>query len=75
MAVSGEAKKVKESSTENFFVKFAKEIKAEVKRITWASKEEAKKAIAAVIVFTLIYVVYVAIVDSVFSKLYELIFK
>ena len=36
--------------------KFFRELKAEVKRIVWPSKDETKKALIAVAIFVLIYV-------------------
>lgn len=74
MAVNGN---VKESSKPkvNVFTKFAREIKAEGKRITWAPKKEIKKAIAAVVTFCVIYVVIVGVLDFGFSNLFKLIFK
>lgn len=74
MAVNGKVKETKEQKI-NAFVKFFRGIKAEIKRITWASKKEAKKAIAAVVTFCVIYVVIVGILDYGFSNLFKLIFK
>ena len=55
--------------------KFFRELKAEVKRITWPSKEETKKALIAVGVVVLIYIVLVGGLDFIFTNLYELIFN
>ena len=51
-----------------------KEYKAEIKRITWPTKDELKKAIIAVFVLCSIYVVYVGVLDSAFKSLFDLIF-
>nr|WP_246503572.1 preprotein translocase subunit SecE [Clostridium polyendosporum] len=56
-------------------MKFFREVKAEVKRITWPSKQELKKAFLAVLVFALIYVVLVGGLDFIFKNLFDLIFK
>ena len=59
----------------NRIVSFFKELKAEFKRITWASKEDVKKAIATVMTFCLIYVVIVGLLDYGFKSLVGVIFK
>lgn len=74
MAVNGNIKENKESKV-NFFTKTFRGIKAETKRITWASKKEVKKALAAVVTFCVICIVIVAILDYGFSNLFNLIFK
>ena len=55
--------------------KFFRELKAEVKRITWPSKNETKKALIAVAVFVLIYVVIIGGFDYIFQNLFEVILK
>lgn len=74
MAVDGKTKKI-EKSAENRFIKFFREMKAETKRITWASKKDTKKAITAVFIFCVIYIVLVALMDYGFDNLFKLIFK
>lgn len=59
----------------NIFTRAFREIKAETKRITWASKNEVKKALAAVATFCVIYMVIVGVLDYGFSNLFKLIFK
>lgn len=73
MAVSN--KQAKKDSSKQGIIQFFKELKAEFKRITWASKEDVKKALIAVLVFCGIYIIYVSIIDMGFIKLYNLIFK
>lgn len=51
------------------------DLKAEFKRVTWPSKQELKKASAAVISFCLIYVIFVGLLDAGFKNLFNLIFK
>ena len=53
--------------------KFFRELKAEVKRITWPSKDDTKKALIAVVV--LIYIILVGGLDYIFTNLFKLIFK
>ncbi|MBV7276230.1 preprotein translocase subunit SecE [Clostridium thailandense] len=59
----------------NRIISFFKELKAEFKRITWASKEDVKKALATVMTFCLIYVVIVGLLDYGFKSLVGVIFK
>ena len=54
---------------------FFREVKAEVKRITWPSKDETKKAFVAVIIFTLLYTLLVVGFDFIFRNLFEIILK
>ncbi|WP_297519771.1 preprotein translocase subunit SecE [uncultured Clostridium sp.] len=56
-------------------IQFLKEVRAEVKKITWPSKEEAKKAIIAVLVVAIAAIILVGSVDFVFKNLFEFIFK
>lgn len=74
MAVNGKVKENNQPKV-NVFTKAFREIKAEAKRITWASKNEVKKAIAAVVTFCVIYVIIVGIMDFGFNNLSKLIFK
>lgn len=59
----------------NGLVSFFREVKAEVKRITWPSKNETKKALIAVLIFTLIYTLLVGGLDFIFKNLFEIILK
>lgn len=73
MAANG---KVKETTAKAVGpIQFLREVKAEVKRITWPSKEEAKKAIVAVFVVAILAIILVGSVDFVFKNLFEFIFK
>lgn len=54
---------------------FFREVKAEVKRITWPSKDETKKAFVAVIIFALLYILLVGGFDFIFRNLFEIILK
>ena len=62
-----EGVKTKSKSEKNSIAKFFREIKAEVKRITWPSKDDTKKALIAVGVVVLIYIVLVGGLDIFFQ--------
>ncbi|MGL5951203.1 MAG: preprotein translocase subunit SecE [Cetobacterium sp.] len=66
--------KTKSSEKRDLF-KFFRELKAEVKRIAWPSKDDTKKALIAVGVVVLIYIVLVGGLDYIFSNLFKLIFN
>lgn len=74
MTVNG---KVEAPSTQKGIgvVRFFREVKAEVRKITWPSKENTKKAILAVAAFTLISLVLIGAMDYIFQNLFELVFK
>ena len=67
--------KTEKTIENNSFFGFFREVKAEVKRITWPSKDETKKAFIAVIVFTLMYTILVGGLDFIFKSLFEIILK
>ena len=67
--------KTEKTIKSNSLIGFFREVKVEVKRITWPSKDETKKAFIAVIVFTLMYTILVGGLDSIFSNLFEIILK
>lgn len=56
-------------------IKFFKDIKGEVKKITWPKKNEVKKTFMAVAIFVLIYIVLVGGFDYIFQNLFEVILK
>ena len=67
--------KTEKTIKNNGLVVFLKEVKTELKRITWPSKDETKKAFVAVIIFTLIYTILVGGLDFIFKSLFEIILK
>ena len=75
MAVKENVNLTKKAPKNGGIFKFFREVKAEVKRITWPSKNETKKALIAVGVVVLIYVVLVGGLDYIFQNLFEWIFK
>lgn len=72
MAIKENTKKISEKRS---ISKFFRGIKAEVKRITWPSKDDTKKALIAVGVVVLIYIILVGGLDYIFSNLFKLIFN
>jgi len=54
---------------------FFREVKAEVKIITWPSRDETRKALVAVLIFTLIYILLIGGLDFIFKNLFEMILK
>jgi preprotein translocase subunit SecE len=48
--------------------KMFKEIKAEFNRITWPTKKEIKKALAAVVFITAAYMLFVSVADFSFNS-------
>jgi preprotein translocase subunit SecE len=74
MSVKNNAKTEK-TIKDNGFFSFFREVKLEVKRITWPSKDETKKAFIAVIVFTLMYTILVGGLDFIFENLFKIILK
>jgi preprotein translocase subunit SecE len=74
MSVKNNAK-IEKTIKSNGFFDFFREVKSEVKRITWPSKDETKKAFVAVIVFTLMYTILVYGLDSIFQSLLNIILK
>lgn len=76
MATQNSVNKINKPVTSgNRIIGFFKELKAEVKRITWASKENVKKAVATVMTFCLIYIVIVGLLDYGFKSFVSVIFK
>lgn len=65
--------KTEKTVKSNGLLSFFKEVKIEVKKITWPSKSETKKAFVAVLTFTLMYTILVGGLDSIFSSLFKMI--
>lgn len=74
MAVNSSTK-VQNNAKKSGILKFFREIKAEIKRITWPSKDETKKALIAVSVVAILYTVIVSGFDYIFQNLFEVILK
>lgn len=67
--------KTEKAIKKNGLIGFFKDVKTEVKKITWPSKDETKKAFVAVMGFTLMYTILVGGLDFIFSRLFDIIFK
>lgn len=57
------------ASNSKGLISFVKETKNEIKKITWPSKEDVKKAVGIVSTIVLIYIVLIAIADFIFNGL------
>ncbi|MGL5353288.1 MAG: preprotein translocase subunit SecE [Clostridium sp.] len=75
MAVKETAKLNTTSSKNGGIMKFFREVKSEITRISWPSKNDTKKALIAVGVVGLIYMILVGGLDYISQSLFELIFK
>ena len=56
-------------------IKFLKEVKEELKKVSWPSKELVRNATVAVIIFTIILSVYLWVVDLAFKRIFDFIFR
>ena len=52
---------------------FFKELKGEVKKITWPTKDETKNAFIVVAIFSLVYMILIGGLDYIFRSFFELI--
>jgi preprotein translocase subunit SecE len=59
----------------NEIIEFLKEVKEELKKVSWPSKEQVRNATIAVIIFTTIVSIYLWILDLGFQRIFDLIFK
>jgi preprotein translocase subunit SecE len=55
-------------------VKFIKEVRNELKRVNWPSKDEIRGSTTVVIVIVLVLAVFIGLVDRALSYLVSLIF-
>lgn len=67
--------KSKDATKKISILTFLKEVKAEIKKITWPSKDETKKALIAVAIVSLGYMILVGGLDFIFQNLFEVILK
>ena len=67
--------KSKNATKKNGILTFLKEVKAEVKKIDWPSKDNTKKALIAVAIVSLGYMILVGGLDYIFQNLFEVILK
>lgn len=64
-----------QSSNNKGIIGFLKEIRLELKRMTWAPKKDVKKAAITVMTFCIIFMVLVGAFDYIFSSLFKFIFS
>jgi len=74
MADTGNVKKAREPVLKHI-ARFFVELKVEVTKITWASKEVTQKTSVAVLTFCVIYMLLISAMDFGFSHLFNLVFK
>ena len=77
---ASKAEKNKGEKKPNFFIRFGKKIKklcrdlvSEMKKVVWLSKEETKKSSVLVVVTVVIIAAAIGVIDTVFSKVINLI--
>ncbi|WP_457640910.1 preprotein translocase subunit SecE [Persephonella sp.] len=56
-------------------IKFLKEVREELKKVTWPSKQLVRNATIAVIVFTLIVAIYLWGLDILFDRVFDYLYK
>ncbi|ADY72816.1 preprotein translocase, SecE subunit [Desulfurobacterium thermolithotrophum DSM 11699] len=56
-------------------ITFLKEVREELSRVTWPSKEEVIEATAGIVIFCIVVAVYFWALDFVFSELLKLIIE
>ncbi len=56
-------------------VKFLREVRVEVKKVTWPSRKEALGGTAVVLITVLLMSIYLGVVDLMLSKIVESIIK
>lgn len=59
----------------NAIVKYLKETRAELRKVTWPSREEAINLTAIVVVVTVAMAIFLGVVDYLFSKFFGLIIR
>lgn len=60
---------------ENAIVKYIKETRAELRKVTWLSREEAVNLTAIVVAVTAAMAAFLGVIDYLFSKLFGLIIR
>jgi preprotein translocase subunit SecE len=54
--------------------KFAKDVRGELRRVTWPDRDQLRQSTAVVLIIVIVLAIYVAAVDFVFQNLVRLIF-
>ncbi len=55
-------------------IKFLKEVRVEMSRVTWPTYEELKSATIVVILVSLAFSIFIFIVDNIFKYLFDLLY-
>jgi preprotein translocase subunit SecE len=72
--VSGVAKQRRQKK-ENPIIKYLKETRAELRKVSWPAREEALNLTAIVMAVTVAMAVFLGVADYIFSKLFSLIIR
>lgn len=67
--------KQRRQKKENPIIKYLKETRAELRKVSWPSREEALNLTAIVMAVTMAMAVFLGVMDYVFSKLFSLIIR
>ena len=54
--------------------KFAKDVRGELRRVTWPDRDQLRQSTAVVLIIVIVLAIYVAAVDFVFQSLVRLVF-
>ena len=58
---------------ENRITKYLKEVRAEIRKVTWPSRQEALRLSTIVVIVLIVMSVFMAVVDFAFSRLMQAI--
>lgn len=67
--------KQRRQKKENPIIKYLKETRAELRKVSWPSREEAFNLTAIVMAVTTAMAVFLGVMDYIFSKLFSLIIR
>jgi preprotein translocase subunit SecE len=56
-------------------ITFLKEVRSELKRVTWPTKKEAIRLTSVVIAVSIVVGIYIGVLDYLFTKIMELLLK
>ncbi len=60
---------------DNFIVKYFKETRAELKKVTWPTRQEALNLTLIVVAFTIFMAAFLGIIDYIFAWVFGLIIR
>jgi preprotein translocase subunit SecE len=73
VAKSTKSKAVKKTKKENPIVRYFKETRAELRKVTWPSRQETINLTVVVLVVTVGMAAYLGFIDYIFSKIVALL--